>query len=87
VRGAHEEWFGRLLRMDGGRCHLKTDLKGMHLVPVSQVWEKRRAVCAVWEVFALEENPSHAYVFSFPETDFRLGYQKILHVGAQRRVC
>jgi hypothetical protein len=34
---------------------LKTDLKGTHLVPASQVWEKKHAACAVWEVFALEE--------------------------------
>jgi hypothetical protein len=57
---------------------LKTDLKGTHLVPASQAWEKKHVVCAVWEVFALKENPSHAYVLPFPETDFCLGDQKFI---------
>lgn len=54
---------------------LKTDLKG---TPASQAWEKKHAVCAVWEVFAFGRNSSHAYVFPFPETDFCLGYQKFI---------
>jgi len=39
---------------------------------------KKYAVCAVWEVFASGRNPSQAYVFPFPETDFCLGYQKFI---------
>jgi hypothetical protein len=37
------------------------------------VGEKKYVVCAVWEVFASGRNPSHAYVFPFPGTDFCLG--------------